>query len=319
MNDYFEHKNTNTLFQRYKGNPILIPARWPYLANATFNPGAIKHHGESLLLVRVENMCGFSHLTIARSKDGKTNWQIEEKPFLAPKSTLEEEQWGLEDPRIVWLEDRQEYAITYVCFSKDGPTVSLALTKDFETVERQGRMLPPEDKDASLFPRKINDRYVLIHRPIIRGEAHIWISFSPDLKYWGDHRILLPVRPGWWDCSKVGLGPPPIETREGWLIIYHGVRTTASGSLYRVGLALLDLDEPWKIIRRSSHWVFGPQVPYERVGDVPGVTFPTGIIVNEESRELRMYYGAADSNVSLAIANIDELVEYILNCPEENQ
>jgi beta-1,4-mannooligosaccharide/beta-1,4-mannosyl-N-acetylglucosamine phosphorylase len=318
MNKKLGYSNTNRLFQRYEGNPILIPKRWPYLANATFNPGAIEHDGQTLLLVRVENMCGFSHLTIARSKDGKTNWQIDEKPFLAPDPNLEEEQWGLEDPRIVWLEERQEYAITYVCFSKDGPTVSLALTKDFQTVKRQGKMLPPEDKDASLFPRKINNRYVLIHRPIIRGEAHIWISFSPDLKYWGEHKILLPVRPGWWDCSKVGLGPPPIETKEGWLIIYHGVRVTASGSLYRVGLALLDLDEPWKIIRRSNHWVFGPREPYERVGDVPGVTFPTGIIVDKKTRELRMYYGAADSNVSLAIANIDDVVDYVLNCSQEN-
>lgn len=309
------HQNANRLFTRYEGNPLLTPAKWPYLANATFNPGAIRHNDETLLLVRVEDMRGFSHLTIARSKDGKTNWRIDEKPFLAPEPNAEEEQWGLEDPRIVWLEDRQEYAITYVCFSKDGPTVSLALTKDFETVERKGRMLPPEDKDASLFPRKIKNRYVLIHRPIIRGEAHIWISFSPDLKYWGDHKILLPVRPGWWDCSKVGLGPQPIETEEGWLVIYHGVRTTASGSLYRVGLALLDLEEPWKIIRRSNHWVFGPRVPYERVGDVPGVTFPTGAIVNKESGELHMYYGAADSSICLATAKFNELVDYIKNCP----
>ena len=305
------------LFQRYEGNPILIPERWPYLANATFNPGAIEHNGETLLLVRVEDMCGFSHLTIARSKDGKTNWQIDEKPLLSPDRSEEEEQWGLEDPRIVWLEDRKEYAITYVCFSKDGPTVSLALTKDFKTVERHGRMLPPEDKDASLLPRKIKNRYVLIHRPIIRGEAHVWISFSPDLKYWGDHKVLLPVRPGWWDCSKVGLGPPPIETKEGWLVIYHGVRQTASGSLYRVGLALLDLEEPWKIIRRGDHWVFGPRMPYERVGDVPGVTFPTGVIVNKKTGDLRMYYGAADSNISLATANLNEILTYLMSCPSK--
>ena len=227
-------EKNNALFKRYEGNPIITPVKWPYLANATFNPGAIKHDGETLLLVRVEDMRGFSHLTIARSKDGKTNWQIDEEPLLKPEPSIEEEQWGLEDPRIVYLEDRQQYAITYVSFSKGGPTVSLALSDDFKTVERQGAMLPPEDKDASLLPRKINGRYVLIHRPIIRGEAHIWISFSPDLKYWGDHKILIPVRPGWWDCSKVGLGPPPIETKDGWLVIYHGIRVTASGSLYRI-------------------------------------------------------------------------------------
>ena len=306
-------KPNNALFKRYEGNPILTPASWPYLANATFNPGVIEHEGETLLLVRVEDMRGFSHLTIARSKDGKTNWQIDEQPLLKPDLDVEEEQWGLEDPRIVYLEDRQQYAITYVSFSKGGPTVSLALSNDFKTVERQGAMLPPEDKDASLLPRKINGRYVLIHRPIIRGEAHIWISFSPDLKYWGDHKILIPVRPGWWDCSKVGLGPPPIETNEGWLVIYHGIRVTASGSLYRVGLALLDLDEPWKLIRRSDYWVFGPRERYERVGDVPGVTFPTGITVDEQTGKVHMYYGAADSNVCLATANLSELVNFVLS------
>jgi beta-1,4-mannooligosaccharide/beta-1,4-mannosyl-N-acetylglucosamine phosphorylase len=306
-------EHDNALFKRYAGNPILTPASWPYQANATFNPGAIEHNGETLLLVRVEDMRGFSHLTIARSKDGKTNWRIDGKPFLEPDPGIKEGQWGLEDPRIVYLEDRQQYAITYVSFSKGGPTVSLALSHDFKTIERRGAMLPPEDKDASLLPRKINGRYVLIHRPIIRGEAHIWISFSPDLKYWGDHKILIPVRPGWWDSSKVGLGPPLIETKAGWLVIYHGIRVTASGSLYRVGLALLDLDEPWKVIRRSDRWVFGPRERYERVGDVPGVTFPTGITVDKKSGELHVYYGAADSCICLATAKLDNLVDFLLS------
>lgn len=300
------------LFERYRGNPVLTPANWPYLANATFNPAAVIHDGETLLLVRVEDMRGFSHLTIARSKDGKTNWRIDEQPFLAPDPKLKEELWGLEDPRIVYLEDRERYAINYVSFLKGGPTVSLALTKDFKSIEPWGPLLPPEDKDAALLPRKINGLYVLIHRPIIRGEAHIWISFSPDLKYWGGHRVLIPVRPGWWDNSKVGLGPPPVETKEGWLVIYHGIRVTASGSLYRVGLALLDLDEPWKVIRRGEQWVFGPYERYERVGDVPGVTFPTGITLNEEGTELNMYYGAADSSVCLATAKIDDLLDFVL-------
>lgn len=313
------HKVSENLFQRYRGNPILTPSRWPYLGNATFNPGAIEHNGEVLLLVRVEDMRGFSHLTLAKSKDGKTGWQIDEKPVLKPDPARNEERWGVEDPRIVWLEERQEYAISYVSFSKDGPVVSLALTKDFKTFDCRGAMLPPEDKDASLFPRLINDRYVLIHRPIIRGEAHVWIAFSPDLKHWGEHKILIPVRPGWWDSTRVGLGPPPVETEEGWLVIYHGVRMTASGCLYRVGLVLLDLDEPWKIIRRCDHWVFGPYESYERVGDVPGVTFPTGVVVNKKTRELMMYYGAADSSVCLAIANIDELMDYVLKAPSPSE
>lgn len=307
------------LFLRHAGNPIITPDQWPYPCNATFNPGAIRNNGETILLVRVEDMRGFSHLTFARSKDGKTGWQVDETPTLKPDPENDEEEWGLEDPRIVWLKERQEYAVTYVSFSKDGPVVSLALSKDLHQFDRRGPMLPPEDKDASLFPRLINGRYVLIHRPIIRGEAHIWIAFSPDLKYWGDHKILIPVRPGWWDSTRVGLGPPPIETKDGWLIIYHGVRVTASGSLYRAGLALLDLEEPWKIIRRSDQWVFGPHESYERVGDVPGVTFPTGVVFDEDSGQLHIYYGAADTSVCLASANLNDLMSFLLACPNPNE
>jgi len=282
------------------------------MVNSTFNPGAIRYNNKILLLIRVEDMRGFSHLTLARSKDGKTGWDIDKTPTIKPNILRNEERWGVEDPRIVWLEERQQYAISYVSFSKDGPVVSLALTKDFKTFDHLGAMLPPEDKDASLFPRLINGKYVMIHRPIIRGEAHIWIAFSPDLTHWGEHKILIPVRPGWWDSHRVGLGTPPIETDEGWLLIYHGTRITASGSLYRVGLALLDLDEPWKIIRRCDNWVFGPCEDYERIGDVPGVTFPVGVIINEKTNELMMYYGAADTSVCLAIANLDDVLNYVL-------
>jgi len=297
------------LFQRYPDNPILSPEDWPYPANAVFNPAATEIDGQTLLLVRVEDMRGLSHLTLAKSPNGYTDWQIEPKPALRPEISQKEEQWGIEDPRMVWLEERKEYAITYVSFSRGGPVVSLVMTKDFKKFQKFGCLLPPEDKDASLFPRKVNERYILLHRPIIRGEAHIWISFSPDLKYWGGHEVLIPARPGWWDNSRVGLGPPPIETSEGWLIIYHGVRVTTSGSLYRVGMALLDLDDPRQVIRRSDDWIFGPKASYERSGDVPGVTFPTGIIVDPGTGDLRMYYGAADSTVAVATSKISDLLQ----------
>ncbi len=299
------------LFKKFPGNPILTPQQWRYPVNAVFNPGAVEINGETLLLVRVEDLRGFSHLTIARSRDGFTNWQIDPKPTFVSQIEEQEEQWGIEDPRIVWLEDRQEFAVTYVSFSPGGPVVSVAMTNDFKTFRRTGCLMPPEDKDASLFPRQIGGRYVLIHRPIIRGQAHIWISFSPDLSYWGDHSVLLPVRPGWWDNHRVGLGPPPIETEEGWLIFYHGVRMTASGSLYRVGVALLDLENPRKIIYRSSEWVLGPDKDYEYMGDVPGVTFPTGAIVNHSTGEVRLYYGAADKCVAVATGNIRQLLDYL--------
>lgn len=303
------------LFRRYEKNPILRAADWPYPANSVFNPGAVQFEGETLLLVRVEGMQGFSHLTVARSKDGKGGWRIKQEPALRPDPRFREERWGIEDPRIVWLEERQVYAVTYVSFSRGGPVVSLATTEDFNTFSRLGRLLPPEDKDASLFPRRFEERFALVHRPLIRGEGHIYISFSPDLKHWGDHQILIPVRPGSWDCDRVGLGAQPVETPHGWLIIYHGVRRTASGSLYRVGLALLDLEEPWRVICRSGEWVFAPREIYEQVGDVPGVVFPCGAVVDRETNELRVYYGAADTCVGLAIADMDDVMEYVMSCP----
>lgn len=304
-------KKDKSLFLRYPGNPILTKELWPYEVNAVFNPGAILFNNKTILLVRVEDKRGFSHLCLAESKDGFTNWKISPIPTLFPDPAFHEEQWGIEDPRIVFLEEIGEYAITYVSFSRGGPLVSLAMTKDFQSFRRLGCLMPPEDKDASLFPRKIHGRYALIHRPIIRGEANIWISFSPDLKYWGDHTILLSVRPGLWDHHRVGLGPPPVETPEGWLLIYHGVRVTASGSLYRVGMALLDLDDPTKVIRRSDEWIFGPEEIYEYLGDVPGVTFPTGLIVEPSTHNIRMYYGAADKVVGVATAKLDHLLSVL--------
>lgn len=310
------NNNPTEIFERYAGNPILDAEEWPYVANSVFNPGAIKLDGETLLLCRVEDCRGFSHLTVARSQNGKTDWKVDENPTLSRSEEFHEEQWGLEDPRIVWLKPLERYAITYTSFSPAGPQVSLAFTEDFETFDKRGVMLSPEDKDASLFPRQFGDRYALIHRPIVRGEQHIWLSFSPDLVHWGEHEILLTRRSGWWDDAKVGLGPPPIETEEGWLIIYHGVRETASGSLYRVGLALLDRDEPTRLIKRVDPWVMGPKKDYEYRGDVPGVVFPTGAVVEdgEEGKKLRIYYGAADSSVGMAKAELDDLLHYLLAC-----
>ncbi len=139
----------------------------------------------------------------------------------------------------------------------------------------------------------------------------MWLSRSSDLRHWGEHQLLMEARRGWWDSQKIGLGPPPVETSKGWLIIYHGVRETASGAIYRVGLALLDLDDPAKMIRRSQQWVFGPATDYERIGDVGGANFPCGAIVDEQKNELRLYYGAADTCVAVATAKIDDLLDFL--------
>jgi predicted GH43/DUF377 family glycosyl hydrolase len=319
MAELLRQKKAHELFKRYEGNPILTPEIWPYPVNAVFNPGAVKLNTEILLLVRVEDMRGFSHLTVARSADGLTDWEIDPAPTLEADQNSREEKWGLEDPRIIWLEEQKQFGITYTSFSEGGPVVSLAITKNFRTFARLGALLPPEDKDACLLPRRIKGRFALIHRPIVRGEAHMWISFSPDLKHWGDHRTLIRTRSAYWDCHRVGLACQPIETAQGWMIFYHGVRVTSAGAIYRVGLALLDLEEPWRVLRRSDEWVLGPRATYERIGDVSGVVFPTGAIVHKETNQLNLYYGAADSTVAVATANLSDCIDYITSCPEAEE
>ena len=186
-----------------------------------------------------------------------------------------EEIWGIEDPRITFVPELQQYVVTYTSYSRGGPGVSLALTKDFRTFERYGVIMPPDDKDSALLPRRINGYWALIHRPMTPLGSHMWISYSPDLRHWGRHRLMLEARRGaWWDANKIGLSPPPIETSRGWLVFYHGVRHTPSGCLYRLGLALFDLENPEKCLLRGDSWIFGPEAEYERNGDVNDVVFP---------------------------------------------
>ena len=299
--------STPGLFTRYAGNPILSAADIPYRANTVFNAAAAAIDGESILLMRVEDLRGISHLTVARNDDGRTGWRIDPEPTLMPDPDHHpEEVWGIEDPRVTWLPEREEWAVAYTAFSRRGPLVSLATTHDFRHFHRLGPAMPPEDKDAALFPRRIDGRWALIHRPTpLAGPAHIWLAFSPDLRHWGDHTLLLPAREGaWWDAGKIGLGPPPLETPEGWLMLYHGVRSTASGSLYRAGLVLLDLEDPRRVLHRTEEWVFGPSEPYEQTGDVGCVVFPCGWIHDPATDELRIYYGAADSAIALATATL---------------
>lgn len=309
------------LFRRSPKNPILTSKDWPYAANTIFNPAATMYDNKVLLLARVEDRRGFSHLTKAVSYDGIGNWKVDTKPTLEPNpEKFPEEEWGIEDPRITYLEELKKYAVVYTAYSKGGPLVSLALTEDFEKFEKLGAIMPPEDKDAALFPRKINGKWLLIHRPIPANHepgAHIWVSQSDDLKYWGEHQILINARRGgWWDANKIGLNTPPLETPEGWLILYHGVRQTAGGSIYRLGLALLDLDNPFKVLKRSDEWVFGPQELYEREGDVDDVVFPCGWVHDKNTGNIKMYYGAADTCIAMAETNLSDLLEYIKRCPE---
>ena len=304
------------LFQRSAQNPILTADLWPYPINSVFNAGAVRlADGRTLLLVRVEDRRGISHLTAAWSDDGIRDWRIDPQPTFAPDPKgRPEEMWGIEDPRIVWMPDLDCYAVTYTSYSRGGPGVSLALTRDFKTFERKGVVMPPDDKDAALLPVRYGGRYVMIHRPACAdaGGAHIWVSFSPDLKHWGDHAILLFAREGaWWDAGKIGLSPPPIETPDGWLLLYHGVRHTAGGCLYRLGAALLDRQDPLKVVLRGDEWLFAPKEPYELVGDVSQVVFPCGYTIGDDGDAINLYYGAADTSVALATGRVSEIMDWL--------
>lgn len=302
------------LFLRHAKNPILTAADWRYPVHTVFNAGAtLLPDGTTLLLCRVEDRSGLSHLCAARSANGVDGWVIDPEPTLLPDpACFPEELWGIEDPRITFVPELERFAVAYTAYSKGGPGVALALTKDFVRFERYGLVMQPDDKDAALLPRRIDGKFALLHRPMTDSGAHIWISYSPDLRNWGGHRLVLQARRGsWWDANKVGLSPPPIETPRGWLMIYHGVRMTAAGCLYRLGAALFDLENPELCLLRGDEWIFGPEAPYEREGDVDNVTFPCGYTIRPDGDTIYLYYGAADTSVALATGSISKLLRWL--------
>ena len=309
------------LFERHPGNPILTAADWPYPVNAVFNPAAAAVNGDTVLLARVEDRRGISHLTVARSANGLDGWSIEPEPLLAPEDDTASEQWGFEDARVVWVDELGRWVITCTAYGPAGPAVYLATTEDFAAVERYGIIRHPEDKNAALLPHRIDGRWVLLHRPMTQfGGAHgeILLSRSDDLVSWSaPEQVLQPRAGAWWDSLRIGIGPPPLHTEHGWLLIYHGVKDTVAGEVYRLGLALLDLDEPTRVLRRLSNWILAPLAPYERIGDVPNVVFPCGLLHDPGSDEVRLYDGAADSSICVATARLPDLLEAVLSAPRE--
>jgi len=306
------------LFVRHARNPILSAKDWPYPVNTVFNPGATRlEDGTTLLLCRVEDFRGHSHLCAARSKNGIDGWVIDPKPALLPDlKGHPEESWGVEDPRITFVPELKAYIVAYTSYSKAGPGVSLALTRDFKVFERYGAILRPEDKDAALFPVRIGDSWALLHRPVTPAGGHVWISYSPDLRHWGGQKVVIPAREGaWWDSVKVGLSTPPLETDRGWLLLYHGVRMNGSGCLYRVGAALMDLKNPELCLARGDDWIFGPEEVYEMQGDVGKVVFPCGWTLGPDKDSLNIYYGAADTSIALATASLSAILSWLDQTP----
>ncbi|MDP4198057.1 MAG: glycosidase [Bacteroidota bacterium] len=302
------------LFHRYAGNPILTPQKWPYRINTVFNPGATKlKDGTTLLLCRVEDHTGLSHLTVAKSRNGIDNWEIDPTPTMLPDPhNYPEEMWGIEDPRITFVPELDKYVVTYVAYSIEGPGVSLAMTSDFRRFERLGDVMPPENKDAVILPNRVHGRWAMIHRPSTAFGNHIWMSYSPDLIHWGGHVLALPARRGgWWDSDRIGMASPPIETPEGWIMIYHGVRNTASGKIYRLGLALFDRENPDQCLLRGDEWIFGPEERYEVDGEVKNVVFPCGQTIGDDGDTIYLYYGVCDNSIALATGSIKTLLDWL--------
>ncbi len=295
------------LLHRYEGNPIIELEDVPFKCNTVFNAAATRYNDEYLLLLRVENLQGRSVFVLAHGSDGY-HFTVDDFPVMWPVESgpmARYENRGVEDPRITHMDG--VYYIVYTAYGDFGPTVALATTTDFQTFERHGLINMPPSKNSALFPKKIGGRYCRFDRPPGGGGGSIWISYSEDLKYWGDHQVVMAPRSGHWDCTRIGAGAPPIETSHGWLEIYHGVKGTSSGPIYRLGVVLLDLDDPSKVLGRTLIPVLTPREIYERVGDIGNVVFSCGVIP-EDDGTIKVYYGAADTCICVSIGRIEELL-----------
>jgi predicted GH43/DUF377 family glycosyl hydrolase len=300
------------ILHRFEGNPIIALEDIPFRCNTVFNGAVVKIGNEYFHLLRVESQQGYSVFALARSKDG-LHFTVEDKPVMEPARKgpfARYEKRGIEDPRITEIEG--VYYVMYTAYSKYGPRIALAKTEDFFHYERIAIVSEPGNKDGILFPERINGEYVRLDRPIGKGVGSMWVSYSKNLVDWGKSEILMTPRQGMWDSYRIGASVPPIRTEHGWLEIYHGVKKTAAGPIYRIGTVMLDLEKPYKVIARSNQPILSPRADYERIGDVGNVAFACGAVV-EDSGEIKVYYGAADTCICVAIANFDDLVNTALN------
>lgn len=296
------------VFVRCSANPIITAESLPFPAAAVFNPGVAQCQDHVVLLLRVEDDAGYSSIYVARSPNGITDWAIEPEPLLKyGEQAWRYEQWGCEDARATFIEDENRWYITYTAYSPTGPTIGLASTDDFVTAQRICLFPFSNDKDGVLFPQRFDGKWVILHRPDAGGHEHIWSAFSKDLIHWGEpHCVLMQGDGPAWDAVKVGAGPPPILTDRGWLLIYHGVKRYGGDLIYRVGAALLDTQQPFKVVGRCDRWILQASADYEERGFAPNTLFPTGAIVRGD--ELWLYYGAADTCVCLAIAKLADIL-----------
>lgn len=290
-------------------NPVIPRDAIPG-SNSIFNSAVVPYDGAFAGVFRVDDTGREMRLHAGRSEDGII-WEIDRERI---HFNCEDDEVGTfvygYDPRVVWLEDR--YYVTW-CNWCHGPTIGVGYTEDFETFTQLENAYLPFNRNGVLFPRKINGRYAMLSRPSDNGHTpfgDIFYSESPDMTFWGRHRHVFGTANGW-QSTKVGAGPIPIETSEGWLLIYHGVLTSCNGFVYSAGAALLDLDQPWRVIARSRRYFMSPQRIYECVGDVPNVVFPCAALCDADTGRLALYYGGADTVVAMAFGYVAEIIDYV--------
>jgi beta-1,4-mannooligosaccharide/beta-1,4-mannosyl-N-acetylglucosamine phosphorylase len=292
-------------------NPIITADAVPH-GNSIFNSAVVPFEDGFAGVFRVDDDRRVMNLHAGRSDDGVA-WNIEAEPIAwaaadGRVSEVQERFLYSYDPRVTWLDDR--FYITW-CNGYHGPTIGVGYTHDFRTFHQLDNAFLPFNRNGVLFPRRIGGRYGMLSRPSDDGHTpfgEIYWSESPDLVHWGRHRHVMAPVPLTWQATKVGAGPTPIETDEGWLLLYHGVLTSCNGFVYSVGAALLYLDEPWKVRARGSRYLLAPATEYERVGDVPNVVFPAAALVDRDRDRLTLYYGAADTVVCLAHGRLSDVV-----------
>lgn len=297
---------------RYPHNPILTRDDVPYPVATVHNAGVVKHAGRYIMLFRAHRYNGRSIIGLAESEDG-FRFRVHPEPFMTPAETgvfAVYEEFGVEDLRICPCED--EYLLTYSAYSRHGVRIGLARTRDFRKVERVALITEADHRNVVIFPQRFGGRYARLDRPHT-GIApwSIWISYSPDLVHWGDSRVLIKPAPYHWDEMKIGPGAPPIRTERGWLNIYHGVFSTMDGSVYRLGVALHDLDDPSLVLGVADDWILQPEDPWEVTGYVHNVVFTCGA-VPEDDGTLKLYWGGADTVMCAGTARIADLVELCL-------
>lgn len=306
-----------TIITRYKNNPVLTKDDVPYEVATVHNAAVVKHNEKYVMIFRSHRHNGRSILGKATSDNG-FDFKVDTAPFMVPATEgifAEYEEYGVEDPRVTAIDG--EYLITYSAYSKHGVRIGLAKTKDFINIERFSLITEADYRNVVIFPEKFNGLYARLDRPHSEiSPWSVWISYSPDLRYWGDSKVIMKPVTYHWDEMKIGPGAPPFKTKEGWINIYHGVFPTMDGSVYRLGVALHDLADPSKIIAVADEWILQPEEVYEITGYVHNVVFTCGA-VPENDGTVKIYWGGADKVMCAGTAKIDDLVNLCLEKPRK--